>query len=218
MVKKVEKNYQLELNSVTKLTYASFILAICVILVLVQIPVLPLYALAIDLSLFPLLFCKRHISKPYAYIIALIYPWFSYFSYMGGGLVGASILVIFALTTLTIDSFFFNEKKTNKKTDKNTDKKKNESFKNIYKSLINYVFLFLSITFVIFILNAVLFYPLFLNTSETSWFPFWAFKYSNSWIYYLVIVFALTFFITVLKLFFTYILLNYLEPRILHLI
>ncbi len=89
---------------IRKLSYTAIFFSLCTVMVMLQIPVYSF--LWIEFSLIFLILCRRVVGNNYAYLIALIYPWFAMLSYVPSDPVGILALISLNVFTLTFDVVF----------------------------------------------------------------------------------------------------------------
>ncbi len=91
-------------NKTKQLTLSGTILALAIILVIVQIPVVSSLGLCIDFSLVALIIGRRYVGLGSTFIILLIYPWFALSS--GGTPIGSLFLVLQGIVLILVDLGF----------------------------------------------------------------------------------------------------------------
>lgn len=146
-------NLKYKKSKIEAISYGAFFLALAIIFVVIQIPIIPNFAIALDFSLLPILFSRRLLGMKYTTIIVWIYPWFSLLSWNSGGLTGVISLIFVAQSLIIFDYLFFQNQKWIQQIE-------NNQFLLIF--LTTLVIIFFDISLLV-LLNGLLLFPLFLH-------------------------------------------------------
>ncbi len=184
-----------------KVTYAGIYLALSIILVSIQIPLLPGNGIAIDLALVPIIIGRRHIGNQYALIISSIYPWVTLAGYMGGMLPGVLTLILISYMFIVTDYLFA----------KIMHNSENLPKKYIFSKMwIWHYFAALTISLILLIFNLFLFWPMYLEGLYDGWLP------PNIFDGYFGLIFAITMGTTIIRYCAVYLVISLIYPKIYH--